>query len=61
LTGTPVARVACLLAEGLAVGETAAHLGIKVATTRVYLRSIFDETGTRRQAELAALLARPLP
>jgi len=55
------ADVACLLAEGLAVTAIGRRLGIEVATARVHLRSIFEKTGTRRQAELATLLARLLP
>ena len=54
------ADVACLLAEGLALAEVARRLRIEVATARVHLRSIFDKTGARRQAELVALLARLL-
>jgi DNA-binding CsgD family transcriptional regulator len=52
------ADVACLLGEGLALTEVAAHLGVEVVTARAHLRSIFDKTGARRQAELVALLAR---
>ena len=55
------ANVASLLAEGLPPAEIAARLGIEIATARVHLRSIFEKTGTRRQAELATLLARLLP
>ena len=55
------ANVASLLAEGLPPAEIAARLGIEIATARVHLRSIFEKTGSRRQAELATLLARLLP
>jgi DNA-binding CsgD family transcriptional regulator len=54
------AEVACLLAEGLTLTKIAARLRVEVATARVHLRSIFDKTGARRQAELVALLARLL-
>jgi DNA-binding CsgD family transcriptional regulator len=52
------ADIACLLAEGLALTEIAARLAIEVATARVHLRSVFEKTGARRQAELVAMLAR---
>ena len=50
------------LARGLLVGRTpeeqARHAGVGLATVRTQLHSIFSKTGTRRQAELIALLAR---
>jgi DNA-binding CsgD family transcriptional regulator len=52
------ASVACLLALGLSPAETAARLQMQPGTVRVHLRTIFEKTGTRRQAELVALLAR---
>jgi DNA-binding CsgD family transcriptional regulator len=52
------ASVACLLASGISPAETAARLQMQPSTVRVHLRTIFEKTGTRRQAELVALLAR---
>jgi DNA-binding CsgD family transcriptional regulator len=50
------------LARGLVAGQTAEeysrHAGVGMATVRSQLHSIFVKTGTRRQAALAALLAR---
>lgn len=51
------ARVAGLLMQGETVGEIAALLGVAVTTLRSQLRSIFEKTGTTRQAELTGLLA----
>jgi len=55
------ADVACLLADGLAPTDIAARLRMQPATARVHLRSIFEKTGTRRQAELVALLGHLRP
>lgn len=52
------ASVACLLALGISPAETATRLRMQPSTVRVHLRTIFEKTGTRRQAELVALLAR---
>lgn len=57
LTGRE-ADVAGLLAEGLGIRAIAARLEIQPDTARTYLREVFDKTGTRRQVELVALLAR---
>ncbi|HEY6822598.1 MAG TPA: helix-turn-helix transcriptional regulator [Burkholderiales bacterium] len=50
------------LARGLLFGRTpeeqARHTGVRLATVRTQLHSIFSKTGVRRQAELVALLAR---
>jgi DNA-binding CsgD family transcriptional regulator len=46
------ARLACLLARGLAVGEAAARLGVAVGTARNHLHAVLRKTGTRRQSEL---------
>ena len=50
------------IAQGIARGETlaavaAAH-GIAMTTAKTHLQSVFHKTGTHRQAELVALLAR---
>jgi DNA-binding CsgD family transcriptional regulator len=55
------ADVACLLAEGVALVDIAARLRMQPATTRVHLRSIFEKTGTKRQAELVAFLGHLRP
>ncbi|MGR3465339.1 helix-turn-helix transcriptional regulator [Limimaricola sp.] len=47
-----------LLCEGHAMPEIAARRGVSVNTVRNQLRSLFDKTGTRRQAELVALATR---
>lgn len=46
------------LLEGRTLSEIAAMRGVAVNTLRVQLRSILKKTGTSRQAELVALLAR---
>jgi DNA-binding CsgD family transcriptional regulator len=49
----------------LALGETpeaiAARLSSEIATVRSHLHRLFEKTGTRRQAELVALLFRSAP
>lgn len=52
------ARLAVLMASGIGVNEAAASIGAKRETVRTQLRMIFAKTNTRRQAELAGLLAR---
>ena len=54
-------QVAALLAEGLSLIEIAGVLRIQPGTVRNHLKSVFEKTGTGRQAELVALLARLLP
>lgn len=46
------------LLEGRTLSEIAASRGVAVNTLRVQLRSVLKKTGTSRQAELVALLAR---
>lgn len=46
------ANVAVELSRGATLAEIAERQGIAVATARKYLRSVFDKTGTHRQAEL---------
>ncbi len=50
--------VACLLAEGHSLVSIAKRLNMQPGTARTHLKSIFEKTGTRRQAELAALFGR---
>ncbi len=52
------ADVAFLLAGGLSMPAIAQRLEIRLDTARTYLKDAFQKTGTNRQAELAALLAR---
>jgi DNA-binding CsgD family transcriptional regulator len=52
------ARLACRLAAGSNLEEAAEALAIAKNTARMQLRAVFGKTRTRRQAELAALLAR---
>ncbi|QGZ63737.1 helix-turn-helix transcriptional regulator [Paraburkholderia acidisoli] len=49
-------RIALLLAEGLALKEIAAQVGVQHDTVRKQLQSIFQKTATRRQADLLRLL-----
>jgi DNA-binding CsgD family transcriptional regulator len=50
------ARVARALATGLELEAAAANFGVSSATVRSQLKSIFAKTGTRRQADLVAML-----
>lgn len=50
------ANVARLVAEGLRRDQVAARLEISANTVAFHLRNIFDKTGTRRQADLVALI-----
>jgi DNA-binding CsgD family transcriptional regulator len=52
------ARLAQCLARGESVESAAQLLDIKLTTVRSQLAAIFEKTGTRRQAKLAALLSR---
>ncbi len=52
------ACVACLLAEGLSVEDTARALGSSIHTTRAHMRSLFSKTGVSRQTELVLLVLR---
>lgn len=48
------------LSRGAALARIAERQGIAVATARKYLRSVFDKTGTHRQAELVQRLVTEL-
>jgi DNA-binding CsgD family transcriptional regulator len=52
------ARLAIELATGKSSDEVADAAGVKVATVRKQLASVFAKTNTRRQPELIALLVR---
>jgi DNA-binding CsgD family transcriptional regulator len=54
------ARVASALATGMRLQDVAAAHGVGMGTVRSQLKSIFMKTGTNRQSELVALLARLL-
>lgn len=52
------ARLASLLASGMSPDAAAKQLGVAPGTVRGQLKAVFAKTGTHRQSELAALLAR---
>ena len=52
------ARLAARLARGDSVETAAQEAGVALATARNQLKTIFQKTGTHRQAELGALLHR---
>lgn len=52
------AAVAAALAQGCSLEAIASGLGIGLATVRSHLKRILAKTGTHRQAEVVALLAR---
>ena len=49
-------RLALRLASGETLAEAAAQLGIRTSTARAALRSVFEKTGTHRQASLVRLM-----
>ncbi len=51
-------RLALLVGNGTSPSEAAEELGIARETARSQLKTVFAKTGTHRQAELVALLAR---
>jgi DNA-binding CsgD family transcriptional regulator len=54
------ARVVLRLVSGDSLRLAAKALGIKYETVRTHLKSIFQKTGTRRQAELVIVVIRSL-
>lgn len=52
------ASLAAALVHGDTLADAAATLGITVGSARIYLKSIFAKTHTRRQAELVGLILR---
>lgn len=52
------ARLARAVLTGCTAGEYARRAGVRVATIRSQLHSIFVKTGVRRQAQLVALLSK---
>lgn len=52
------ARLAAELATGASLDAVAERLGVQITTVRTQLRAVFAKTGTNRQSELIALLAR---
>lgn len=52
--------VAAALGRGRSLAAIAAETGVGLATVRSHLKRILSKTGTRRQAEAAALFARSL-
>jgi DNA-binding CsgD family transcriptional regulator len=52
------AKLAAKLASGVGIDAAAASLGVSRETARTQLKAVFAKTNTRRQAELAALVAR---
>jgi len=57
LTATE-AKLACEIASGKSLQEVSVQLAISEGHARQRLKSIFDKTGTSRQGELIALLAK---
>lgn len=51
-------RVVSRMAQGASIGEIAERNGVRPATVRSQLKSIFLKTGIRRQSQLVALVAR---
>ncbi|MGY8661004.1 helix-turn-helix transcriptional regulator [Bradyrhizobium sp. UFLA05-109] len=51
-------RLAAILALGVSLDEASVKLGVSRETVRNHLKSIFSKSGTSRQPELVALLAK---
>jgi DNA-binding CsgD family transcriptional regulator len=54
-------EVAIMLVDGWPPMQIARRLGVQIGTARYHLKSIFEKTGTNRQAELVGLLAKLMP
>jgi DNA-binding CsgD family transcriptional regulator len=54
------ARLVVRLIEGESLRPCAKALGIKYETVRTYLKSVFQKTKTRRQAELVLVVIRAM-
>jgi DNA-binding CsgD family transcriptional regulator len=54
------ARLVLRLVSGGSLRSAARALGIKYETVRTHLKSIFQKTGTRRQAELVIVVIRSM-
>ena len=52
------ADLVTLLLDGLDLRDAAERLALSMNTVRTHLREVFNKTGTRRQAELVALVLR---
>lgn len=52
------ARIAACIGAGQDVKHAAASSNVSVGTARAYLKTVFEKTHTRRQAELTAVLGR---
>jgi DNA-binding CsgD family transcriptional regulator len=50
------ASIAALLADGRSIDVVASAQGIKVNTARTHLKNVLAKTGTKRQAQLVALI-----
>jgi DNA-binding CsgD family transcriptional regulator/PAS domain-containing protein len=55
------ASVVRLLAEGLTLAEAADRLGLRLATVRTRVKTIFEKTNTHRQADLVRLALSATP
>lgn len=55
------AELACTLIEGCSLQEAAERRAVGITTVRSQLSSLFRKTGTSRQGQLIALLARSAP
>ena len=54
-------RLVRSLLGGRSLQQHAVEQGVAISTCRSQLRAIFDKTGTHRQAELVAMIARRTP
>jgi DNA-binding CsgD family transcriptional regulator len=52
------AKIAAMIGAGLSPKDAAEKLGIKEDSARTVLKTVFSKTGTSRQSELVALLAK---